>query len=63
MKNCLNAKTAQNEELINTVEKLKKKAEEDQKQYTTKYDDLTRIHGTCTKQIKDLSDTNENLYR
>lgn len=63
MKNCLNAKTAQNEELINTVDKLKKKAEEDQKQYTTKYDDLARIYGTCMKQIKDLSAANEDLCR
>lgn len=54
MRTCLNSKTAQAQELMGTIEKLKKKAEEDNQLLNTKYDDLNRIHGTCSKQIKDL---------
>lgn len=55
MKTCLNSKTAQNEELLATIQKLKKKSEEDQQLFNSKYEDLNRIHSTCAKQIKDLS--------
>lgn len=55
MKNALNCKAVQNEELLNNIEKLKKKMDQDQLFAKTKYEDIEKIHSTCTKQIKDLS--------
>lgn len=63
MKNALQLKTTQNDELLAVIEKLQKKLEDDTKSLNERYEDLQKIHSTCEKQVKQLSLTNEELMR